>query len=78
MKIQRFIISFQVGLESFNFSKFMSTESEQLTWKSEGLPSDQLSIENALIIVHGNRTPFLIDPSSRATTWLKHHLKDTR
>ena len=31
--------------------KFLSSESEQLVWKSEGLPSDILSIENALIIL---------------------------
>ena len=29
----------------------MSTESEQLIWKSQGLPSDDLSMENALIIL---------------------------
>ena len=29
----------------------MSTESEQLVWKGEGLPSDDLSVENALVIL---------------------------
>ena len=29
----------------------MSTESEQLGWKAEGLPSDDLSMENALVIL---------------------------
>lgn len=46
-----------IGLDGFDFRRFMSTESEQLGWKSEGLPSDDLSIENALVIMKvGNLT----------------------
>lgn len=40
-----------VGTEEFDLRKFLSTESEQLVWKGEGLPSDVLSIENGLIIL---------------------------
>ena len=40
-----------VGIDEFDFKKFLSSESEQLVWKSEGLPSDVLSMENALIIL---------------------------
>lgn len=39
------------GVQQFNLRRFMSTESEQLIWKSQGLPSDDLSMENALIIL---------------------------
>ena len=66
------------GLESFNLRHFLSTESEQLKWKAEGLPSDDVSMENALMILQGELVPFIIDPSQRATEWLKTHLKDTR
>lgn len=38
-------------LQGFDFRRFMSTESEQLGWKAEGLPSDDLSMENALVIL---------------------------
>jgi len=34
-----------------NLYRFLSTESEQLIWKSEGLPSDELSMENAVVIL---------------------------
>ena len=54
------------GLESFNLRQFLSTESEQLKWKAEGLPSDDVSMENALMILQGELAPFLIDPSQRA------------
>ena len=39
------------GLERFDMRRFLSTESEQLTWKGEGLPSDDLSVENAVMIL---------------------------
>ncbi|XP_038236236.1 cytoplasmic dynein 2 heavy chain 1 isoform X1 [Dermochelys coriacea] len=66
------------GLEKFDMRRFLCTESEQLIWKSEGLPSDDLSIENALVILQSRICPYLIDPSSRATEWLKTHLKESR
>lgn len=37
--------------EDFSINKFLGSEKEQLQWLSEGLPSDQLSIQNALIIL---------------------------
>ncbi|KAJ8297986.1 LOW QUALITY PROTEIN: hypothetical protein KUTeg_024517 [Tegillarca granosa] len=108
-----------LGVTGFDFRRFLSTESEQLIWKSEGLPSDDLSMENALVILQlsflyklsipmtaiffsskiarpGEKNyatsfihfciiiykstlrPFLVDPSSRATEWLKTHLKENR
>lgn len=67
-----------VGLSSFDLRQFLSSESEQLVWKGEGLPSDELSMENALVILKAEQCPFLIDPSQRATDWLKTHLKESR
>ncbi|KAG4054485.1 Cytoplasmic dynein 2 heavy chain 1 [Phytophthora cactorum] len=64
----------------FDYRKLLSTESELLTWKSMGLPSDNLSMENALIVSNssGERCPFIIDPASASTTWLQAELaKDT-
>ena len=66
------------GLESFNLRQFLSSESEQLVWKGEGLPSDDLSMENAMVILQSEQCPFLVDPSQRATEWLKSHLKESR
>ncbi|XP_040902456.1 cytoplasmic dynein 2 heavy chain 1 [Toxotes jaculatrix] len=75
----------QSGLQKFDLRSFLCSESEQLIWKSQGLPSDDLSMENALVILQINALklrsvacPFLIDPSSRATEWLSTHLKQHR
>ncbi|KAM4566457.1 cytoplasmic dynein 2 heavy chain 1 isoform 3-T3 [Odontesthes bonariensis] len=68
----------QSGLQKFDLRSFLCSESEQLIWKSQGLPSDDLSMENALVILQSVACPFLIDPSSRATEWLCTHLREHR
>ena len=50
----------------------MSTESEMLKWKGEGLPADGLSMQNAVIILNSARTPLVIDPSSQVGHQLGH------
>jgi dynein heavy chain 2 len=40
-----------LGVNNFSFTTFLGSEKEQLQWLSEGLPSDQLSVQNALIIL---------------------------
>lgn len=62
-------------INEFNFRTFLSTESQLLTWKKEGLPADTLSMENAIMILNSNRTPLIIDPAATATEWLKLALK---
>ncbi|XP_037092634.1 cytoplasmic dynein 2 heavy chain 1-like [Pollicipes pollicipes] len=66
-----------LGLKGFEFRRHMSSEREMLTWKGEGLPSDDLSVENGVVVMHSSTVMFLIDPSSRAIEWLKTHLKDS-
>lgn len=39
------------GMKNFSFTTFLGSEKDQLQWLSEGLPSDQLSVQNALIIL---------------------------
>nr|XP_040568861.1 cytoplasmic dynein 2 heavy chain 1-like [Lepeophtheirus salmonis] len=63
----------------FDFTRFLSGEREMLEWRSQGLPSDVHSIENAISILLLSRlsTPYLIDPNYRATEWLKTYLAKT-
>jgi hypothetical protein len=55
----------RLGLPGFDPMAFMGSESQLLTWQGQGLPSDTLSGQNALAILHGVQTPFIIDPSSQ-------------
>jgi dynein heavy chain len=40
----------------------LSTPSNQAKWKSEGLPADRISLENAAITVSCSRYALMIDP----------------
>jgi dynein heavy chain len=42
--------------------KILTSESKMAQWKNEGLPADQMSLENASIITSSARWPLLIDP----------------
>ena len=68
----------RLDVEKFDLRKFLCTESELLTWKSEGLPSDQLSVENSIVIMESLDSVMLIDPSNRATDWLKKHMSKNK
>jgi uncharacterized membrane-anchored protein YhcB (DUF1043 family) len=50
---------------------FLLKESEILKLKFDGLPTDTLSIENAIIINNSIRTVLLIDPVNKASKWFK-------
>lgn len=61
----------------FDVVRFLASESDVLSWKAQGLPSDGLSVENAAVILHAGhsaRVPFIIDPSTQATAWLQRTL----
>ena len=49
-----------LGVHQFELRRFLSTESQQLIWKSEGLPSDDLSMENAMVILEVKLDCFVI------------------
>ena len=40
-------------------------------WKNQGLPEDQMSLENATIINSCQRWPLIIDPQLQGSKWLK-------
>mmetsp|Transcript_20379 Transcript_20379/g.17677 ORF Transcript_20379/g.17677 Transcript_20379/m.17677 type:complete len:306 (-) Transcript_20379:301-1218(-) len=58
--------------------RFISTESQTLKWKSEGLPGDSLSLENSSMIFTTTKTPVIIDPNQAATEWLKRHFSNEK
>jgi dynein heavy chain 2, cytosolic len=51
-------------MTEFSYRNFLSSEAEMLTWKKEGLPADNLSTENAIMILNSQQTPLIIDPAT--------------
>lgn len=41
-------------------------------WHNQGLPSDRMSVENAVILTCSQRWPLLVDPQQQAGKWLRN------
>lgn len=45
-------------------------------WNNEGLPSDRMSTENAVILMSSSRWPLMIDPQLQGLKWIKQKFGD--
>lgn len=41
-------------------------------WNLQKLPTDDLSIQNAIMVTRSTRYPLMIDPQNQAVTWIRH------
>lgn len=49
----------------------LTDEAEIAQWNTQGLPSDQVSVENGSILTKSERYPLIIDPQLQGIGWIK-------
>jgi hypothetical protein len=58
--------------------QYLSNADERMRWQANQLPSDDLCVENAIMLKRFNRYPLIIDPSGQATEFLMNEFKDRK
>jgi len=62
--------------EDFSFVNFMANPVDIRNWVLQGLPTDNFSTENGVLVTGGERWPLMIDPQAQANKWIKKMEKD--
>ena len=57
--------------DPINLQVLLTTEVEIIKWVSEGLPSDELSVQNGILCTQASSFPLCVDPQMQAVTWIK-------
>ena len=55
---------------ALNVTTMLVQEQEMAEWALQGLPSDELSLQNAAIVTKARSYPLLVDPQSQGKIWL--------
>ncbi|KAL0226771.1 hypothetical protein P9112_014095 [Eukaryota sp. TZLM1-RC] len=55
---------------------YLGKATDLRSWSIQGLPSDQFSQENGILVTQSSRWPLMIDPQGQANQWIKQLEKD--
>ncbi|CAL8107738.1 unnamed protein product [Calicophoron daubneyi] len=58
--------------QPFSLVSTLGDPVEIRAWNIAGLPTDDFSVENGIIIANARRWPLMIDPTSQANKWIKN------
>lgn len=57
--------------QNFTVESLLTSDVEKSGWNSEGLPEDELSVQNGILTTRAFRYPLCIDPQLQAIVWIK-------
>jgi dynein heavy chain 1 len=58
--------------------EYLSSADERMLWTGAALPTDDLCIENAIMLKRFNRYPLIIDPSGQATEFIMNMYRERK
>eukprot|EP00741_Cyanophora_paradoxa_P000409 tig00000404_g400.t1 len=59
-------------MKDFNLNKILADPVVVRDWNIWGLPTDDFSTENGILVTRGRRWPLMIDPQGQANKWVKN------
>ena len=62
--------------EDLALTSFLVDDATVGEWNLQGIPSDNLSIQNAIMVMRSSRFPLMIDPQGQAMSWIKRREPD--
>jgi dynein heavy chain len=56
---------------TFRLETLLTSDIEVAMWSGQGLPQDELSVQNGILTTRSSRWPLCVDPQMQAVNWLK-------
>jgi dynein heavy chain len=57
--------------ENLPLTEFLVDQATVGQWNLEGLPPDELSVQNGIMVTRSSRYPLMIDPQGQAIHWIR-------